>query len=241
VNWGARWRIFLLFIFGNLFLNYDNGVIPACLLQIERDLQFGYRQMALLGSLVYFGLSVSSLFVSPIFQKFNANWILAINMMGNGAACYVFSISSDMWVLYSMRFALGFTQAFCVIYAPVWVNDFSPRSSSTKWMALLHSFVAIGVIVGYILGAIVVNYLSHMLTWRFAFQLQAYASIFIGLLFLFSDNNHVDIYHRVVKEADRESDAGIIRGRVSSIALGGKSVRMDTINLNKNELSKYCH
>ena len=67
IDWSTRRRVFLLFVLGNLFLNYDTGVIPACLLQIERDLKLGYQEMALMGSLVYFGLSVSSLFVSVIF------------------------------------------------------------------------------------------------------------------------------------------------------------------------------
>lgn len=70
-----------------------------------------------------------------------------------------------------MRFMLGFTQAFSVIYGPVWVNEFSPRDSNTKWMAVLHSFVIIGVMTGYIFGAITVNYFMEYLSWRFAFML----------------------------------------------------------------------
>ena len=70
-----------------------------------------------------------------------------------------------------MRFMLGFTQAFCVIYGPVWVNEFSPKKSNTKWMAILHSFVVIGVMFGYIMGAITVNLFSVYFTWRFAFML----------------------------------------------------------------------
>jgi MFS family permease len=171
IDWSQRRRIFVLFILGNLFLNYDNGVIPACLLQIERDLKLGYQEMALMGSIVYFGLSVSSLFVSIIFQKFSASWILGINMILNAAACFFFSVSSNIWVLYIMRFMLGFTQAFCVIYGPVWVNEFSPKESNTKWMAILHSFVVIGVMSGYIVGAITVTAFEKYLTWRFAFML----------------------------------------------------------------------
>ena len=109
IDWGKRRRIFVLFILGNLFLNYDNGVIPACLLNIEKDLKLGYQEMALMGSLVYFGLSVSSLFVSLIFQKFNANWIIGLNMIANALACFTFSASSNIYVLYFMRFMLGFT------------------------------------------------------------------------------------------------------------------------------------
>jgi len=65
--------------------------------------------MALMGSLVYFGLSVSSLFVSVIFQKYKASWILGLNMIANACACFIFSLSSNIWILYLMRFMLGFT------------------------------------------------------------------------------------------------------------------------------------
>lgn len=147
-----------------------------------------------MGSIVYFGLSVSSLFVSMIFRKYSASWVLGVNMIGNAIACFVFSVSSNHWILYLMRFMLGFTQAFCVIYGPVWVNEFSPRASNTKWMAILHSFAVIGVMAGYIVGAITVTVFEKFLNWRFAFMLQGWFMIMIGFGFLVgTDNKHLDI------------------------------------------------
>ena len=55
---------------------------------------------------------------------------------------------------------IDYTQAFSVIYGPVWVNEFSPRDANTKWMAVLHSFAVLGVMVGYIFGAVTVNTFS---------------------------------------------------------------------------------
>ena len=147
-----------------------------------------------MGSLVYFGLSVSSLFVSVIFKKYKASWILGLAMILNAFACFLFSLSSNVWLLYLMRFMLGFTQAFCVIYGPVWVNEFSPKESNTKWMAILHSFVVIGVMVGYIFGAIAVSLLEKILNWRFAFMLQGWFMIAIGICFLFTKNENIDIF-----------------------------------------------
>ena len=149
--------------------------------------------MALMGSLVYFGLSVSSLFVSLIFQKYNANWVLGLNMIANALACFAFSVSSNLFILYSTRFMLGFTQAFCVIYGPVWVNEFSPKNSNTKWMAILHSFAVIGVMAGYIMGAITVNLFEKYLSWRFAFMIQGWFMICIGFCFIACDNSSLDI------------------------------------------------
>lgn len=115
-------------------------------------------------------------------------------MIANAIACFIFSTSSNMIVLYSMRFMLGFTQAFCVIYGPVWVNEFSPRQSNAKWMAFLHSFAVIGVIVGYIFGAITVNYFSEFINWRIAFMVQGWFMILIGICFLLCDNKALDIF-----------------------------------------------
>ena len=68
-----------------------------------------------------------------------------------------------------MRFMLGFTQAFSVIYAPVWVNEFSPRRSSTIWIATMHMFTVVGVLIGYIVGSLSIGVLSEILGWRGAF------------------------------------------------------------------------
>jgi len=32
----------VLFVLGNLFLNFDTGVIPACLFEIEKELSLSY-------------------------------------------------------------------------------------------------------------------------------------------------------------------------------------------------------
>lgn len=121
-------------------------------------------------------------------------------MIGNAIACFIFSWSKNVLVLYFMRFMLGYTQAFCVIYGPVWVNEFSPRDSNTKWMAILHSFVVIGVMIGYIFGAIIVNVFSEYLGWRFAFMLQGWFMIVIGICFMFCDPNSIDIFARIKKD-----------------------------------------
>jgi hypothetical protein len=65
--------------------------------------------MALMSSLVYFGLSVASIFVSMIFQKVSANYVLGFNMMANAVACFIFSVNSNLLILATMRFMLGFT------------------------------------------------------------------------------------------------------------------------------------
>ena len=64
-------------------------------------------------------------------------------------------------------------------------------------MAVLHSFVVIGVMIGYIVGALAVNVLENYMSWRFAFQLQGYFMILIGICFIFCDNAALDIFEKL--------------------------------------------
>ena len=61
-------------------------------------------------------------------------------------------------------------------------------------MAILHSFVVIGVMFGYIFGAITVTVFEKFLSWRFAFMLQGWFMIFIGIGFIMTDNKSLDIF-----------------------------------------------
>lgn len=41
---------------------------------------------------------------------------------------------------------MGFTQAFWVIYGPVWTHNFSPKERQTTWLGLLQGFSPLGKI-----------------------------------------------------------------------------------------------
>jgi MFS family permease len=70
----------------NIFLNYDTGIIPAALININAELNISQEQIAYLGSIVYIGLCVSTLFASYIFKLFSAKYIIAIMIFLNSLA-----------------------------------------------------------------------------------------------------------------------------------------------------------
>ena len=67
---------------------------------------------------------------------------------------------------------MGMTEAFLVIYGPVWVNNYSPKNKSTLWMGFLHSCTIFGMITGYIVSGIVINFFNHILNWRIVVTIQ---------------------------------------------------------------------
>ena len=173
-------------------LNYDTGVIPGALLQISQELNFNNEEMAYLSSLVYIGLCSATFFGSFMFHRFKAKWVLALMVFINSIWWLVFAMSSNIYILYVSRFILGFSQAFVVIYAPVWINEFSPPDANTRWMAGFHSACIIGIIFGYLVAQILVNYLYHYMSWRVAIHIQGVWQFLISVITIFVDNRNID-------------------------------------------------
>ena len=188
-----RNKIFVMFLLADLFLNYDSGVIPASLLEIVKEIDLGYKEQALLGSLVYLGLSFASLFTSPIFSKFGASKVCCYVLILNSLNCFLFSITNNKFILFFTRFFMGVTEAFIVVYGPVWVNNYSPKDKSATWMGILHSCTVFGMISGYIIAGITINFLQGFLNWRFAIQIQGIAEIPIAIMFFLEDENHINV------------------------------------------------
>ena len=201
-------KIYILFIISNLLLNYDTGVIPASLLEIQKEINFDYTEQALLGSLVYLGLSTASLFVSPIISKYGAKDVCSIVLLLNSLCCFIFSLSKDKFILFSNRFLMGITESFVVIYGPVWINNYSPQNKSTTWLGILHATTIFGMITGYIFSGIVINFMSNFFNWRFAIQIQGIFLIPVSILFYFEDDNYISIKFSSLEE---EYEANINR------------------------------
>ena len=188
-----RTCIFIFFLLSNLFLNYDTGVIPASLIEITKEINLDYSEQALIGSLVYLGLSFSSLFVSVIFSNYSPSKVCSIILLLNCISCFTFSLTSNKIILFSMRFLMGATEAFIVIYGPVWVNNYAPIEYSTTWMGILHSCSVLGVVTGYVSASIIINFFNHYFTWRFSIQIQGFAEIIFALFFWFENDEYINV------------------------------------------------
>ena len=201
-----RNMIFIIFLLSNLFLNYDTGVIPASLLEIIKEIKLDYKEQALLGSLVYLGLSTASLFTSLIFSKFSPSKVCAVVLILNCISCFVFSFSSNKYIMFPMRFMMGVTEAFIVIYGPVWVNNYSPSNHSAKWMGILHSCTALGVVLGYLIASLIINFLNGFLSWRFAIQIQGIVEIFFSIFFYLEKDEYRNVNIDIVIVNDKVND-----------------------------------
>ncbi len=189
----GRKRIFSLFLYVVIFTNYDTGVIPAALIQIQEELNLNYTQQALLGSLPNFGISCASFFVSYLIKRFTTKPVLSVALFLNIGFCALFALSKNLWALYFSRFFMGFSQAFWVIYGPVWTNNFSPRDRQTTWLGLLQGFSPLGIICGYLVTGLVINFWTVSYSWRLSIIIQGILEFFPLIYFQSFKNVDVDI------------------------------------------------
>jgi len=137
-------------------------------------------------------------------------------------------------VLYTSRFIIGFTQAFVVIYAPVWINEFSPAEANTRWMAGFHSACVVGILSGYIFAQVIVNYFSFYTTWRLAIYFQGGCQFILAFITVFVDNKNLDVKQKVTEE-----NIAMISGKINRGNLHISDSRIDTVDSNKME--HICH
>ena len=218
--------IFIFFLLSNLFLNYDTGVIPASLIEITKEINFDYSEQALIGALVYLGLSFASIFVGMIFSRFGPSKVCSLILLLNCLSCFTFSLSSNKIILFCMRFLMGATEAFIVIYGPVWVNNYAPFEYSTTWMGILHSCTVLGVVAGYIVASIIINFFGHYFTWRFAIQIQGFAEIIFALFFWFENDEYINVDVRKTvsaSEVEMENKNNNINNNIYTVPHGSNA------------------
>ncbi|PFH33260.1 transporter, major facilitator family protein [Besnoitia besnoiti] len=169
-------------LFMSIMCNFDHGVIPAVLGDIQEHFtQMGFVEQSLLGSLVYFGLIVGTLFAGVSYQHLGAKWLLVASLTCLSACLYLFASSSSLAVMYVMRFCIGLCQALPVVYIPVWVDAFAPEGQVTRWMAFTQLGGIGGTVLGYFLGGVLSRFHGANIfglaatSWRTPFTIQAIA------------------------------------------------------------------
>ena len=95
------------------------------------------------------------MFASVVFNKIPYKSLLIYSYIGNGLSLVLFSYSHEYYVQCIARFACGFFQTFHTVYMPLYVDTFSKESCKSVDMSMMLLSSPIGVILGYILSALV--------------------------------------------------------------------------------------
>ncbi|KAK2194533.1 bifunctional Major facilitator superfamily/Major facilitator superfamily domain/MFS transporter superfamily/Protein spinster-like [Babesia duncani] len=183
--------VFIVFAFLQVFVNYDVGAMAIMINWLQKPYDFSNTDLGILSSLTYAGLIAVSPFVGSIFTYYNVQRVIGIGLVLNAGSLIIFVFAYHKWVFFISRFLVGSTQAFFIIYAPVWVGCFAPETSQNMWMAVLQGSIVAGVMVGYSCTA-----LCHVIgeeAWRYSFAFQALVILVLCYAFMMAPVEFVDL------------------------------------------------
>uniref|UniRef100_A0A0G4FH48 Major facilitator superfamily (MFS) profile domain-containing protein n=1 Tax=Chromera velia CCMP2878 TaxID=1169474 RepID=A0A0G4FH48_9ALVE len=165
----TKW-VFASFVVISTLVQFDSGIVPSSLIEIQGQFGMNASEAGLLGALPYIGVVVASVPVSRLLQK--NGWqqtVLFWGLLLNQGSLALLALAWERGLLYTSRILIGMTQTVVAVYGPVWVDEFAPLESATLWMALIQAANVLGVTFGY---AIAGGFISAGLPWQFAVWLQ---------------------------------------------------------------------
>ena len=191
-----------------ILLNVIDGVLPASLVAINREMVLDYSTAGALGGLVYLGLVVSSFLAGPVLQKYSIRKTLAFACALEGMFCIGFGMSPYTPILLISRFGVGFFMGFISVFAPVWVDEFAPKERQTMWMSFLQLATPLGIMLGYAIGIVVsssptINFYEGWGMWRVPFVMQGALIVPLSLCILLVPEKYLKKEHHDYDDLDQ--------------------------------------
>ena len=166
-------RLFPLVASVNVIINLDGGAVPAALTNIKNTFDLTSLELGLLGALVYLGIASGSLVMGPLLKRVSPVMVLRVAILCNTGMTATFGLALNPGMLLVARYLIGFLQAACPVYFPVWVDEFAPKKTRTLWMALIQAGTPIGIMIGYVIAGAMTQDTDDETGWRVPFLAQA--------------------------------------------------------------------
>ena len=167
--------VFMLFIYTQIISNFDSGamgVVTGKQGEIAKEFQCNHSTIGLLASIVYLGNMTGGTFCTYVLPKYPIKATLCIALFLHIMFTFLFASTPYLYHLIFARFFVGFTQAFVVVYTPVWVDEFSPKLYATTWLALSQAGTPVGIMLGYIIAGFIIANTAY--SWRWIYVLKIF-------------------------------------------------------------------
>lgn len=157
--------------------NMSLSSYPAVIDNIKEDYNIDNESsIGLLTTIQYIGQLLGCGIIMIAINYDYRKSIVLIAVGGNIASLLLVSFSKDYYLLAGSRFFNGLFVAFIVIFNPVWVDQFAPKSSNSILMAFHHLESILGTLLGFLITALC----SYYINWKSSFVFQ---SIILGVVF----------------------------------------------------------
>lgn len=156
LNRFPRFFIFVVLVGLSIVMSGDNGVVSSCSEELKRDLKLSDKEYGLFGSLPGTGRIFGSLIFMVVLSVFqNRKYITIVCLVINGAMFYLYSFTSNKYILYGVRFIIGVARIYPHIFNDMWVNQFGVQKWKTLKITAFKITSPLGQTFGYTVGTII--------------------------------------------------------------------------------------
>ncbi|KAJ9435618.1 putative sphingolipid transporter spinster-like protein 1, partial [Diplonema papillatum] len=230
----AKRRVFGLLVVLNIAVQYDTGALAATISDTSDKgvlHEFGLSQgeLGLLVSVAHLGVAAGCLLCGPSLQRYPARHLLRGATLVNTVTALLFAFSPTYWLLIASRVLNGLSQAFLIVFAPMWTDEFAPESSKSTWMAASEAGGPIGIVIGYLMSGLFLANTS--LSWRYPFYIQAFCLLVLTVLGFFVKAHHLQVQQldKCTRSKPRPSECPTKRCRVIEVLHEGNSRSPSTV------------
>ncbi|UVC49721.1 integral membrane protein [Theileria orientalis] len=180
-----RYKFFAFVIIAliQIFVNYDNGVVPVILDTIQKPYNFKSTELGVMGALPHLGYFFLSPLLSHILSNYSSKTSLIISIFLNIVALGAFGLSVNKYMFFVAKFCIGVTQALYFTYYPLWVDTFAPINHRNLWMSIVQGGIVVGMTLGYVMTSIFLH--AGRFGWRYSILTQIICELLLIVLFLF--------------------------------------------------------
>ena len=142
--------LFKYIILIQIIIYLEAGAVPALLSTLTEIFHLSFMLQGALGGIMYIFISLACPLASYCFYTFPVREVIGTMLLINGIATLAMGLTPQGWAyfLIGARSVIGATQAFIMVFSPVWVDEYSPPNRRTSWLSYLQASVPCGIMLG---------------------------------------------------------------------------------------------
>lgn len=149
--------IYLLMIGITFASNLENGAITSALFKIKEDYYFEDAKLGLIDTVNCLGKILSAIFIiSSINNTKNYKCHFITFLLFKVISLFSFTFTSSPIAFYICQFISGVSQAFLIIYFPIWIDQYHIGFTARKpfLISLLQFCAPISIVIGFGLSTV---------------------------------------------------------------------------------------
>eukprot|EP00759_Apiculatamorpha_spiralis_P058319 PhF_6_TR9175/c0_g1_i2/m.14292 len=189
--------VFVSLVVTQAVTNFDSGAVGAVIGEhgpMSREFHSSGSLDGILASIAYLGNTIGGSMCGYMFRNYNSKAVIAHSLFIHAAFSLAFAASPHISLAIIARFFMGITQAFTVVYTPVWVDEFAPKATATTWMALAQAGVPLGIMSGYLTAGLIAANTNE--SWRVAFFVKVFLLLPVVSIFYIMRSDALQTGHR---------------------------------------------